>query len=53
MIHEDYALHLDSNHEITDDAMMSKIILISLAFNDLDCSNEIMMKFLPQESSIH
>ena len=49
MIHEDFALHADSSHEITDDAMMSKLILL-LVLKDLNQSTEILLMFLPQES---
>ena len=49
MIHEDFALHMDSSHEITDDAMMSKLMLLALGYKDLEETNEIVLRFIPCE----
>jgi len=36
MIHEDFALHVDSTHEISDDSIMSKLILLILGYKEYD-----------------
>ena len=52
MIHEDFALHIDSSHEISDDAMMSKLILLALGYRELNEAEEICIKFIPPECPI-
>lgn len=36
MIHEDFAFHQDSSHEISDDAITSKLLLIILGYKELE-----------------
>jgi hypothetical protein len=58
MIHEDFAIHEDNSHEISDDAITSKILLLILGYKEMESlhpswgnqSEELAVKFISPES---